>query len=116
MRKFLALASITAIVFIFSNCHGTKKVAEVPVAKTSYEADVQSIVVANCSPCHIPSKGGRMKPLDTYDALKTNIDDVIHRIELNPTDKGFMPFKHPKLSDSTINVFKKWRDDGLVAK
>ena len=37
-------------------------------------------------------------------------------IQLNPGEKGFMPFKHPKLSDSTINVFVKWKEDGLLEK
>jgi len=27
-----------------------------------------------------------------------------------------MPFKHPKLSDSTINVFAEWKKDGLLEK
>src|SRR4051812_2434551 len=113
MKKIFALVAVTASVFFLSNCHSAKK-AVVEVPKASYQTDIQPLVINNCSPCHIPSKGGRVKPLDTYDALKANIDNVITRISLNPTDKGFMPFKHPKLSDSTIAVFKKWRDDGFV--
>ena len=32
-------------------------------------------------------------------------------------NQGFMPFKKKeKLSDSTVNVFKKWRDQGLAEK
>ncbi|MER3497663.1 MAG: hypothetical protein C4308_02985 [Chitinophagaceae bacterium] len=115
MKKYFFLASITASVFVLTNCHSTKKAATEPVvAKATYQTDVQNLVLNNCSPCHIHAKGGRVKPLDTYDALKANIDEVIHRIQLNPGDKGFMPFKRAKLSDSTINVFKKWRDDGLL--
>jgi hypothetical protein len=70
----------------------------------------------NCTPCHIPSKGGNKKPYDVYANVKTDIDEMIRRIELNPTDKGFMPFKKAKLHDSTIAVFKKWRADGLLEK
>jgi hypothetical protein len=51
-----------------------------------------------------------------YANVKTDIDEMIRRIELNPTDKGFMPFKKAKLHDSTIAVFKKWRADGLLEK
>jgi hypothetical protein len=69
----------------------------------------------NCVPCHIPAKGGRKKAFDSYASVKTDIDEMIKRIELNPTDKGFMPFKkNEKLSDSVVTVFKKWRDDGLL--
>jgi hypothetical protein len=54
--------------------------------------------------------------LHTYATAKTNIDEMITRIQLNPGDKGFMPFKHPKLPDSTIQVFVKWKADGLLEK
>jgi hypothetical protein len=56
---------------------------------------------------------GNKKPLTSYDAVKSNIDDILERIKKNPTDKGFMPFKHPKLSDSTIQVFVAWKNEGL---
>ena len=115
MKKFLILAGVMTTVILFSNCHSAKKAsAEIVAPKTTYQNSIQSLVVNNCSPCHIPSKGGNKKPLDTYDAAKANIDDMIHRIELNPTDRGFMPFKHAKLSDSTIAVFKQWRDNGML--
>jgi hypothetical protein len=36
---------------------------------------------------------------------------------LNPGERGFMPFKKTaKLSDSTIAVFKQWKEDGLGEK
>jgi hypothetical protein len=41
---------------------------------------------------------------------------MLTRINLNPGDRGFMPFKHPKLSDNTINVFAQWKKDGLLEK
>jgi len=78
----------------------------------SYAVNVKSIVENNCSPCHIPSKGGNKKALDNYDGLKSSIDEALRRINLNPGDKGFMPAMHSKLSDSTIAVFKQWRDAG----
>ena len=115
MKKYVILAVVITTVILFSNCHSAKKAsAEKMPPKITYQTSIQSLVVNNCSPCHIPSKGGNKKPLDTYDAAKANIDDMVKRIELNPTDKGFMPFKHAKLSDSTIAVFKQWRDDGML--
>ena len=36
------------------------------------------------------------------------------RIKLNPGDKGFMPFKHAKLSEAEITVFEKWVKEGLT--
>ena len=119
MKKFLIPAGVIGLsVIVFASCHSKKKAMKEPAANAptatsmSYAVNVKSIVATNCSPCHIPAQGGNKKALDTYDALKANIDDVIRRISLNPTDMGFMPFKHEKLSDSTIAVFKQWRDAG----
>ena len=116
MKKIIILAVLVLSVFVFSRCHSSKKIAKGSVVKVSYENNIQTLVGENCSPCHFPAKGGNKKALDTYDGVKTNIDEMLRRIQLNPMDKGFMPFKHPKLSDSTIAVFKKWRDDGLLVK
>jgi len=114
MKKYFTLAAITIAVVLLSNCHSAKKAATetVTTPKFTYEANMQSLVSNNCSPCHFPAKGGNKKAFDSYEAVKANIDSMIARIELNPTDKGFMPFKRPKLTDSTIAVFKQWRDEG----
>jgi cbb3-type cytochrome c oxidase subunit III len=118
MKKFL-IPVISLSVIVFASCHSKKKAMTEPTATTvatpsvvSYAVNVKSVVAANCSPCHIPAQGGNKKALDTYDALKANIDDAIRRIDLKPTDMGFMPFRHDKLSDSTIAIFKQWRDAG----
>jgi hypothetical protein len=54
--------------------------------------------------------------LNTYTAVSSSIDDIVTRIQLHPGEKGFMPFKRARLSDSTINVFKQWKADGLLEK
>lgn len=116
MKKIYFLSLITAAVFVLSNCGSTKKAVSAPVAKLTYENDIHTLVEANCSPCHIPAKGGRKKAYDNFANVQSDIDDIIRRIELNPTDRGFMPFKGAKLSDSTIAAFKKWKEDGLLEK
>jgi hypothetical protein len=121
MKRFLIPVGVFSLsVIVFAGCHSKKKAMTEPTANAatnpsavSYAVNVKSIVASNCSPCHIPAQGGNKKALDTYDALKANIDDAIRRISLNPADTGFMPFKHAKLSDSTIAVFKQWRDAGM---
>lgn len=117
-KKIIIAAAISASLF-FAYCNPSKKAAggEVKEApKSTYESGVATLVAGNCSPCHIAGKG-KMKPYDNYANLKSDIDEVIRRIELNPTERGFMPFKKTaKLSDSTIAVFKKWKTDGLLEK
>jgi len=110
MKKILFFALFFATVAVFEFCTGSKK-AQRSAPKATYTANVQNIISGSCSPCHVGA-GARQKKLDSYDAAKTNIDDIIRRIQLNPSDKGFMPFRHPKLSDSTIQVFINWREAG----
>ncbi len=119
MNKYIIPILLFAFAILFSYCNPSKKATsskEKIVKKSTYQADMTALIMNNCTPCHIPPNG-RKKPFDNYTNVKTDIDEIIRRIELNPTDKGFMPFKNKtKLSDSTISAFKKWRDDGLLEK
>jgi hypothetical protein len=116
MKKIIVLAAVVSVVLVSTNCSSSKKAAAPAPAKLTYETNMQTLIVANCSPCHIPAKGGNKKAYDNFTNVKTDIDDMIRRIELNPADRGFMPFKKAKLSDSTIAVFRKWKEDGLMEK
>jgi mono/diheme cytochrome c family protein len=119
MKKCFVIAGMMVLATLLYNCSGSKKAtasAPPPPVASNYETNVKTVIEANCSPCHIPAKGGNKKAYDNFANVKTDIDDIIRRIELNPTDRGFMPFKHPKLSDSTIAVFKKWKTDGTLEK
>lgn len=112
--KKIVLFTIVAVGTVFQFCSSSKK-AQAVAAKVNYTADVQPLITQHCSPCHIPPKGNK-EALHTYETAKANIDESIRRIKLNPGEKGFMPLKHPKLSDSTVNVFVKWKEDGLLEK
>ncbi len=112
--KKSAIFLIACLVVSFQYCTSSKKAAIKPVLFT-YISNVQPTILANCSPCHIPPKGFKLA-LNTFDAAKTNITDIIRRINLSPSEKDFMPFKHAKLSDSVVNIFVKWNADGLMEK
>lgn len=116
-KKLLTVTAMTTIVIIFANCSaGRKAAAAAAPPKITYEGNVQGVIATYCSPCHIPAKGGRKKDYTTAASIKGDIDDIIRRIELNPGDRGFMPFKNPKLGDSTIAIFKQWKEDGFLDK
>jgi uncharacterized membrane protein len=115
MRIYLLAVGAMAAILLLSYCNPGKKLAG--ASATSYEKDVHVLVMQHCTPCHIPAKGGNKKAYDNYASVKTDIDEIIRRIELSPSEKGFMPFrKLTKLSDSTINVLKQWRDNGMWEK
>lgn len=119
MKKYLVAAGIIIVALILVNCNPSKKVAETtpppPPPKLTYTTNLSMVIMNNCVPCHIPARGGRKKPYDTYAAVSADIDEIIRRISLNPTDKGFMPFKATsRLPDSTIAIFKQWKADGML--
>lgn len=111
MKKLFFFLFLVIVIF-FQFCSSSRK-AQKSIPKINYTTHVQPIIAGTCSPCHIPP-GGNKKALNTYESAMANIDDILERIEKNPGEKGFMPFKHPKLPDSTIQVFKQWKIDGLI--
>lgn len=116
MKKSYGAILIVFSIFFFSYCSSTKKTSsQQPRSELIYyDTHIVSLLEAKCSPCHLPAKGGKKEAFDTYEQTKNHINDIITRIQLNPGEKGFMPFKHPKLSDSAIDVFKQWKADGLL--
>ena len=116
MKKLFVLSLVgTALVFQF--CTSAKKTqsAAPATAKVTYATHVQPIVAGSCAPCHMPPQGNK-EPLNSYETVKTHVDDIIARIQKNPGEKGFMPLRHPKLSDSTIQTIVQWKADGLLEK
>ena len=118
MKKIYVFAGMAVLALGLTYCSSSKKAATATAAatpKTTYTAHVAPVIADNCSPCHIPSKGGNKKAYDNYANVKADIDEIIRRIELNPTDRGFMPFKKTeKLPADAIAVFKKFKEDGAL--
>ncbi len=115
MRKISVTLFVVVVVLVFSYCSSSKKAA-VTVAKVTYQANIMQLVQANCAPCHFPEKGGRKKPLDNYNSVVAQLDEVMRRIQLPSGTRGAMPDKKPRMSDSTINAFVQWKTDGLLEK
>ncbi len=118
MRRYYIFGGLVITTLLFAYCHSAKKATSSTTTtstagKMTYTANVQSIVMMHCAPCHIPAQGGNKKALDTYAGVRDNIDDIIHRIQMDSTERGFMPFRHPKLSDSTVAIFTQWKTDGF---
>ncbi len=112
MKKLSVLFLLTVPV-ILQFCSTTKNTVTLKTPPLTYTNNIKPLMLTHCTPCHFPPKGNK-KAYDNYFAVKTDIDFIISRIQKKPEEKGFMPFKHAKLSDSTINVFVKWKSDGLL--
>ena len=113
MKKIYVFAGMAVLALSLTYCSSSKKAAKA-VPKTTYTANVSTVIAGNCAPCHISGKGNK-KPYDNYANVKADIDEILRRIQLNPTDKGFMPFKKTeKLPADVIAVFQKFKDDGAL--
>jgi hypothetical protein len=116
MKQFIFIFFTLITILVFSYCSSSKKAAVKNIPLLTYEANVQQMLSEKCTPCHFPAKGGNKLAFDNFESVKLNIDSIISRIVRNPGEKGYMPFKRAKLSDSSIQIFKQWKADGLVVK
>lgn len=112
MKKNLLILTAAAIT-IFAAC--TKKASPGKTA-TTFVSDLTPLMQAKCSPCHIPTKGGKKADFENYASAKKYGPDMLTRVMLNPGDRGFMPFKHDKLPAEEIAIIKNWVDQGMQEK
>lgn len=75
----------------------------------SYATDIAPIITRSCSPCHFPAEG-KKEPLNTYEAVKDHVSDILTRVQLPVTDMKYMPFKGKKapLTEAEIQLMKDW--------
>ena len=108
MKKVLVPAIFLATLVVFQFCSSSKIAQKAP--KITYANKIQSVIQGNCSPCHVGN--ARSGHLDSYDSARAHINEIVRRIQLNPGEKDFMPSRHSKLPDSTIQYFIAWKDAG----
>lgn len=114
MRNIFFVATILSIAFFVSCSNKNNPGKKSKIIPTTYTIDVAPLIQAKCTPCHLTSKGGRKADFETYESSKKYAADMLVRIQLNPGDRGFMPFKHEKLPAEEIVIFKKWIEQGLM--
>lgn len=117
MKQIAVLAGVCGLAILFTYCGGSKKATatQKPVVKVTFEDNLKPIIMAKCSPCHTPGRG-QLPAYLTAATTQKDIDDIIYRISLQPNERGFMPLKGQRLSDTAINMFKQWKADGFVEK
>ena len=109
--KLFLVGSLVALVLY--TCGASKKATDgdyvISKDMVSYEKDISPLISRSCTPCHFPDEG-KKKFLDTYDAVKNNIEDILVRVQKPVDEKGYMPFKskQPGLTDAEIDKIKMW--------
>jgi hypothetical protein len=116
MIKRIFYVLFISMAMTLSFCTTTRKAASSDTNEkgvVTYVTDIAPLMEQHCTPCHFPG-GGKMKFLDTYKAVKDNIDNIIYKVGLSVGADGFMPFKSDvALSASQIEALKSWRDSGM---
>jgi hypothetical protein len=105
---------ITFFAIILQFCTVVHKVGK-GKRKITYIRNIEPIMINSCAPCHFPPQGNK-KPYNSYAKTKADFDAIFASIQKKPGEKGFMPARRPRLSDSTINIFRQWKVDGLLEK
>ncbi|MBC7914953.1 MAG: hypothetical protein H7Y07_12615 [Pyrinomonadaceae bacterium] len=108
------LISVTA-----ENASGSKtfaniysfQVNSVNTLSVTYNGNIKSIIQNSCGSCHI---SGPQTGFGTFISAKNNIDVILSRIKLPQGSSGMMPSGGSRLSQATIDLVQKWKDDGLL--
>jgi hypothetical protein len=108
---------LLTVIIIFAACSKKNSASKTPkVIPTTYLTDMMPLIQAKCSPCHLPSKGGNKASFENYEGVKKYGVEMLARVQLNPGERGFMPFKHEKLTPVEIVTIKKWIEQGMLEK
>ncbi len=108
--------SICIIIILVSVIACTKKMspsntAVKPDASAFFVSTVKPIIEAKCTPCHVPDKGGSEDDFSSLENSAKHIDEMLVRVQLNPKDPKFMPFKmkNDPLTPAEIASLKEWK-------
>ena len=86
-------------------------VNSVNTSSITYNGNIKSIIQNNCGSCHV---SGPQTEYGTFASAKSNIDVILTRIKLAQGASGMMPRGGTRLSQATIDMVQKWKDDALL--
>jgi mono/diheme cytochrome c family protein len=100
--------------FLISSCANDSENDLINVPDTvTYNNSVKAIIDANCIGCHGNTNPLANLSLTNFSQVQEEVDSIIERIELPQGTTGLMPQSGTRLPQNSIDIIKKWRDDGL---
>ena len=91
------------------SCSKDKTMEPLPCeANPSFETEIKSIFLNNCTSCHNSNANNVGVILEDYESIKLNLDHSIEEISI-----GTMP-PSGKLNDSIIVLLNCWVENGAV--
>lgn len=102
------------IIFGAASCAMFKSSAATE-SSVSYAQHIEPIMQAKCTPCHYPETG-KADMLNTYESVKRHANGILHRIQLDPSDSHYMPFKQkkPAVTTDEIALIQQWKAEGFA--
>ncbi len=115
MKKLSKFNFLMVIALAYTVTLSCKKDEAVVAPKLlTYNADIKSIFVANCTPCHLAG-GVRTNKWDDYTTAKNNVSSILDRIQRDVNAAGFMPRGGTKpVATAEIAKIQQWVKDGLL--
>lgn len=118
LNFFFKVSSLASVLLSCADDNPSTLIDTPPITGlATYKENVKSIIDNNCVVCHaaIPKNGAPMS-LVTYDQVKNAVLNrgLLTRISLENGNTLLMPQGGPKLPQATIDVIKKWEQDGLL--
>lgn len=113
MKKLIILSATIFLISCESRTYDEISDQTPLTATVKYVNNVKPIFDANCIICHSAGGSANFQPLTSYDEVKTNIEEILIRIQ-KPNGN---PLKMPQggaLSQQNIEIIKKWKADGLL--
>ena len=110
--RFLALFVVS--IFVIAACKSDKIQPVDPNCPEviSFTEKIEPMILNSCATSGCHAAGFQSPTLETHADISAEANDILVRIQLDPTSSQLMPSGGPKLADSLIQQFKCWVDQG----
>lgn len=78
----------------------------------SFTEKIEPLILNNCATSGCHAAGFTSPALTNHSQISSNANDILFRIQQDPTSSQLMPSGGPKLADSLIQQFKCWVNQG----
>ncbi|MHA3789826.1 cytochrome c [Flavobacterium hauense] len=115
-KRYLSVA-VLAMALYSCESHTYDEIGEEIIidGDVTYDANVKSIIDANCVSCHSDGNVAAFRLLMTYSQVKDAVEnaDLLGRIQKQNSEPGVMP-QGGRMPQSKIDVILQWNEDGLL--
>jgi len=116
MRTTYIILAVTIPLAIIISCKSDQVTPVDPNCPDviSYSAQIEPMILTNCSTSGCHNAAGPGKPaLTNHSEISSNASTIRNVINKNPGEPNFMPLGGQKLADSVLQQFNCWIDQGL---